>query len=94
MSCVVTSLTFLFLLASIGAEAISLLTSYMVVNRLAPGLHDGIFQRCGAINYFQTSINAAGSFISKTFDGSLKAYSGCYWWNSGIYNKDESKIFT
>ena len=92
MSCIVTSLTFIFLLASIGAQAISFLTSYMVVNRYAPGLHDGIFQRCGGLEYFQTSINAAGSFMTKSLDGSVKRFTNCYWWNSDLFQKDPSKI--
>lgn len=91
MSCVVRSMIFLFLLASIGAQIISFMTSYMVVNRYAPGLHDGIFQRCGALAYFQTeSLNSVGSFISKAIDGSVKSFTNCYWWNSSIFDHDES----
>lgn len=92
MSCLVTSLTFIFLLATIGAQAISFLTSYMVVNRFAPGLHDGIFQRCGAINFFQTSINSIGSFVSKTLDGTVQTFTSCYWWNSSLFRRDDSKF--
>ncbi|CAF0714866.1 unnamed protein product [Brachionus calyciflorus] len=88
MSCLVSALTFIFLLASIGAQAISFLTSYMVVNRYAPGLHDGIFQRCGGLAYFQNTLNAAGSFISKALDGSVKTFTNCYWWSSDIFHKD------
>jgi Na+-transporting NADH:ubiquinone oxidoreductase subunit NqrE len=72
------------------AELVSLLTSYMVVNRFAPGLHDGIFHRCGALNYFQFAVNSMGSFVSKVFDGSITAPSGCYWWNSFMFQRDES----
>lgn len=93
MTCVVTSVTFLFLLATIGAETISFLTSYMVVNRYAPGLHDGIFQRCGAINFFLTAINSIGSFVSKHLDGTVDTFTSCYWWNSSLFRKDESKFF-
>jgi hypothetical protein len=43
MSCIVTTIAFICLLASIGAEVISFLTSYMVQNRIAIGLHGTIF---------------------------------------------------
>lgn len=92
MSCIITSLIFIFLIASIGAQAISFLTSFMVVNRFAPGLHDGIFQRCGGLAYFQNTINAVGSFVSKTLDGSIKTFTSCYWWNSDLFKHDPSKL--
>lgn len=94
MSCLVTSLTLIFLLATIGAQTIAFLTSYMVVNRYAPGLHDGIFQRCGAINFFQTAINSIGSFVTKTLDGTVETFTSCYWWNSSIFMRDQSSFIT
>ena len=92
MSCCISTFTFLFLFGSIGSQLIGFLTSFMVVNRFAPGLHDGLFNRCGAINYFQTAINAAGSFWTSARDGRVKPFSACYWWNSSMFEKDESKI--
>jgi hypothetical protein len=92
MSCCISTFTFLFLFGSIGTQLIGFLTSFMVVNRFAPGLHDGLFNRCGAINYFQTAINAAGSFWTSARDGRVKPFSACYWWNSSMFEKDESII--
>ncbi len=81
-------------MAAIGAQTISFLTSYMIINRYAPGLHDGIFQRCGAINFFQTSINAVGSFVTKTLDGTVDTFTSCFWWNSSMFIRDESRLRT
>lgn len=39
MSCIITTIAFICLIASIGAEAVSFLTAYMVQNRIATGLH-------------------------------------------------------
>lgn len=92
MSCVAV-VTLLFMLASMAAEAVSFLTSYMIINRYSPNLHDGLFQRCGALNFFQTNLNSFNQFLnSNGVDGQYRAYSGCYWWNSDIYMRDESKI--
>lgn len=92
MGCIGTTVTFFFLLASLGAEAISLLTGYMVSNRRAPGLHDGIFFRCGAINYFQNALNSFGNFLTSqmSLDERVLPFGGCYWWNSDLFQKDES----
>jgi hypothetical protein len=95
MGCAVTSITFAFLLASVGAQAVSFLTSYMIVNRYSPNLHDGLFQRCGALNFFQTQLNSFNQFLnSHSVNGQYRAYSGCFWWNSDIFMKDESNIFS
>ncbi len=92
MSCVLTSLTFLFLMATMGTQIISFLTSYMIINRYSPNLHDGLFHRCGALNFFQTHFNSFNQFLnSNSVDGQYRAYSGCYWWNSDIFQRDESK---
>ena len=85
MSCVAV-VTLLFMLASMAAEAVSFLTSYMIVNRYSPNLHEGLFQRCGALNFFKSNLNSYGVV------GQYRAYCGCYWWNSDIYMRDESNI--
>ena len=88
---VVSSFTYFFLFASVGAELISFLTSHMVLNRVATALHDGIFQRCGAMNYFQLVYNRLNTFIQYSLDGAVTPPSGCYWWNSRVFETDESK---
>ena len=81
-----------FLFLSTGMELTSFLTSYMIVNRFAYGLHDGIFVRCGAFDYFRTSINSIGAYITNRYEyGAFRPSTGCYWWNSWIFGRDESK---
>ena len=92
MGCLLTAITFIFLSLSIIAELVSLLTSYMVINRFAPGLHDGIFQRCGAINYFHTAINSVGSFVTNMSGSFFKPSSGCFWWSSALWDRDEKSM--
>jgi hypothetical protein len=85
-----TLLAYISLFGTIGAEIIGFLSSYMVVNRLSSKLHDGIFQRCGAMNYYLIAVNQVGSFVSNAIDGSFTAPTGCIWWNSRMYELDES----
>ena len=93
MSCAVTSLSFVFFLISLGAEALAFLTSYMVLNRLEPGLHDGIFQRCGAMSYFKSALNVASSIVQKITDDSLTLTSACTWWSPRVFETDERNVF-
>ncbi len=92
MGCIGQTFIFLFLVVAFGAEALSFLTGYMVSNRRAPGLHDGIFYRCGAISYFQNAINSFGNFLTSqlSLDDRVLPFSGCYWWTSDMYPRDES----
>lgn len=92
MGCCLTATTFLFLMVSFGAEIISFLTSFMVLNRLGSSLHDGIFQRCGAINYYNTALNAQGSFITHHASSYYEPPSGCFWWNSAVFDRDEKSL--
>jgi hypothetical protein len=41
MGCCLMSITFVFLLGSIGTQVVSFLTADMVINRLSPNFHDG-----------------------------------------------------
>jgi hypothetical protein len=81
-------------LASIVLQLISFLTSHMIVNRRArpTPLHDGLFYRCGAIDFFLYTINERGSFLTHSLDGSIKAYSACFFLNSNMFQRDERKF--
>lgn len=92
MSCAVTFLSFIFLFSSVGLQVISFLTSHMVTNRLSDSFHDGIFHRCGAMQYFQTARQYVNSFKGNDEpDGSVVRQSGCFWWDSKVFQTDESK---
>lgn len=92
MSCCLTSITFIFLLGSLGTQVVSFLSSHMVTNRLSEHFHDGIFHRCGAMKYFITARQYVNSFMgTDVVDGSIMVPGGCYWWNSRLFETDESK---
>ena len=82
-------------LASIVLQLTSFLTSHMIVNRRArpTPLHDGLFYRCGAIDFFLYTINERGSFLTHSSDGSIKAYSACFFLNSNMFERDERKYY-
>jgi hypothetical protein len=81
-------------LTSILLQLISFLTSYMIVDRRShPFLHDGLFYRCGALNFFLYTINERGSFLTHSPDGSIKAYSACFFLNTQMFSRDERKYF-
>ena len=93
MSCFLQTVSFVFLLGSIGTQVVSFLTSYMVINRLSDNFHDGIFHRCGALQYFQTARQYVNSFMGRDpFDGSVFMPGGCRWWNSRMFELDESEL--
>jgi hypothetical protein len=80
--CVIQSLSFIFLLATICAQLISFLTSHMIDNYNNFNIHEGVFQRCGPISSFpigtfQANIGGMFGFIPE-----------CNWWNSKTFDLD------
>ena len=57
MSCIITTIAFIFLIATIGCETVSFLTSYMVQNRIAPGLHGKYFTIYGMYYILSRALN-------------------------------------
>ena len=80
-SCIITSLTFILLLATICCQLIAFLTSHMISNNFDSRMHEGIYQRCGlpfnSILGSQTNIGAYFGFMP-----------ACSWWNSRMFEFD------
>lgn len=80
-SCIITSLTFILLLATICCQLIAFLTSHMISNNFDSRMHEGIYQRCGlpfnSVLGSQTNIGA--------YFGLMPA---CSWWNSRMFEFD------
>ncbi len=85
-SCVLSSLSFIFLLGTICAQLIAFLTSHMIDNNYDPTVHEGIYQRCGTpVGYFMGINTNIGGLFGMT--------PMCNWWNSRIFDFDPS-LFT
>ena len=84
-SCIITSLSFILLLATICCELIAFLTSHVISNNFDSRLHEGIYQRCGMpFNSILGSQTNIGSYFGFT--------PACSWWNSRMFDFDPGMI--
>ena len=90
MAFVLALFAFVFLLAGITTQLVSLLSPYMYVNTLIALDHQGLFRRCGDFtiipiqNNFYTNINSLVQGPSSV--------TGCYWWDRDLFNRDQSNL--
>lgn len=76
-SCVITSISVIFLLATLSCEILSFLTTHMIDNNYDNSIHEGIFRRCGTF-YLNSAYGSCAWLNLMTND------------HNGIFNSDES----